>query len=312
MNSERFSRQSFLGEDGQAAIERCLVGLVGLGGGGSHIAQQLAHVGFLNYVIFDGDHADESNLNRLVIATEADVAVGRPKVEAARDRILGVRGTARIEAFDCRWQDRPEALRRCDLVFGCVDSFAERSELEASCRRYLIPYIDVGMDLHQAEDEPPVMGGQVILSMPDGPCMFCMGFLNEQKLGREAAQYGAAGDRPAGHLAKRRPGIHGCRHRRRSAHRLDPLAPRPGLSFLPRERQHSAAAHPHAVSRRRALRALPGRSDRGPGVQKPLSQHEQRLHRGSLEAAVQLRRTDCLHLQATELQTDFGQRMDKN
>lgn len=63
-------------------------------------------------------------------------------------------------------------MRRCDLIFGCVDSFAERAELEASCRRYLIPYLDIGMDVHQAGDEPPVMGGQVILSMPDGPCMF--------------------------------------------------------------------------------------------------------------------------------------------
>ena len=196
MISKRFSRQSFLGEDGQAAIERCLIGLVGLGGGGSHIVQQFAHVGFLNYTLFDGDHADESNLNRLVVATEADVAASRLKVEAARDRILAVRGTARIEAIAWRWQDRPEALRRCDLVFGCVDSFAQRSELEASCRQYLIPYIDIGMDLHQAGDEPPVMGGQVILSMPDGPCMFCMGFLDDEKLGARQANTVPPGDGP--------------------------------------------------------------------------------------------------------------------
>jgi len=55
MKSERFARQSFLGEARQAAIERCVVGLVGLGGAGSHIVQQLAHVGFLNYVLYDAD-----------------------------------------------------------------------------------------------------------------------------------------------------------------------------------------------------------------------------------------------------------------
>jgi molybdopterin-synthase adenylyltransferase len=196
VRDERFSRQSFLGEAGQAAIDRCVVGVAGLGGGGGHIVQQLAHVGFLNYVLYDGDVADESNLNRLVIATEADAANGTPKVEAARGRILAVRASARIEAFQCRWQDRPGPLRTCDLVFGCVDSFAERRELEAGCRRFLIPYIDVGMDLHQADDEPPVMGGQVFLSLPGGPCMFCLGFLTEEKLGREAARYGDAGGRP--------------------------------------------------------------------------------------------------------------------
>jgi hypothetical protein len=196
MTNERFSRQSFLGADGQAAIERAIIGIVGLGGGGGHIVQQCAHVGFLNYRLYDADGADESNLNRLVIATEDDAAAGTLKVELARQRILAIRSTANVELFPYRWQDNPEPLRGCDIVFGCVDSFAERRELEACCRRYLIPLIDIGMDLHQAGDEPPVMGGQVILSMPGGPCMFCLGFLTEEKLGREAQKYGAAGSRP--------------------------------------------------------------------------------------------------------------------
>jgi hypothetical protein len=196
VTSERFARQSFLGEAGQEAIDRCVIGLVGVGGGGGHITVQLAHVGFMNYVIYDADITEDSNLNRLVIATEADVAAGTPKVDAAKRRILGVRETASIEVYRWRWQEHPEPLRGCDLVFGCVDSFAERRELEACCRRYLIPYIDIGMDLHQSGDEPPVMGGQVILSMPGGPCMFCLGYLTQEKLGREAANYGAVGGRP--------------------------------------------------------------------------------------------------------------------
>ncbi len=196
MKSERFSRQSFLGVDSQAAIERAIIGIVGLGGGGGHIVQQCAHVGFLNYRLYDADPAEQSNLNRLVIATEADAVAGTPKVELARRRILAIRSTAKVETFLCRWQDQPEPLRGCDIVFGCVDSFAERRELEAGCRRYLLPLIDIGMDIHQAGDEAPVMGGQVILSMPGGPCMFCLGFLTEEKLGREAQKYGATGGRP--------------------------------------------------------------------------------------------------------------------
>ena len=196
MKSERFSRQTFLGEAGQDAIERCRVGLVGLGGGGSHIVQQLAHVGFLNYVLYDGDFTDESNLNRQVIASEADVAAKTLKIETARRRILEVRGTAQIETHECRWQTHPEPLRACDLVFGCVDTFSERRELESTCRRFLVPLIDIGMDIHQVRDEPPGMGGQVFLSMPGSPCMFCLDFLNEKNLGIEAAQYGAAGGRP--------------------------------------------------------------------------------------------------------------------
>jgi tRNA A37 threonylcarbamoyladenosine dehydratase len=41
MSVDRYSRQSFLGPDAEARIPRCTVGVVGLGGGGSHIVQQL-------------------------------------------------------------------------------------------------------------------------------------------------------------------------------------------------------------------------------------------------------------------------------
>ena len=46
MSVDRYSRQSFLGPDSEALISRCTIGVPGLGGGGSHVIQQLAHVGF--------------------------------------------------------------------------------------------------------------------------------------------------------------------------------------------------------------------------------------------------------------------------
>lgn len=191
-----FSRQSFLGEHAQERIEACVVGLAGLGGGGSHIAQQLAHIGFLNYVLFDADVIEPSNLNRLVGGTQKDVAQRRPKVEIARRVIRGVRPTARIETVQGVWQSHAELLRRCDIIFGCVDGFDQRRQLEAEARRYLIPLIDIGMDVFQVDGQPPAMAGQVILSMPGFPCMTCLGFLNERTLTREAAAYGAAGPQP--------------------------------------------------------------------------------------------------------------------
>lgn len=196
MSNDRFLRQSFLGECSQSAIENAVVGIVGLGGGGSHIAMQLPYVGFLNFRVYDPDVVTWSNLNRTMIADEADAAVQSPKVEVARRRILGIQSKASVQTYDCRWQDLPEPLRDCDMVFGCVDTFKGRQELEVCCRRYLIPYIDVGMDVHQVADEPPRMGGQVILSMPGELCMRCLGFLSDERLATEAALYGDAGGRP--------------------------------------------------------------------------------------------------------------------
>jgi molybdopterin-synthase adenylyltransferase len=194
--SDRFSRQSFLGPGAQAAFENCRVGILGLGGGGSHVVQQLAHIGFTNLVIFDPDVANDVNLNRLVGATEFDVCWHLPKVAIAARVVKAIRSDANVEVHQCRWQDEPLALRGCDIVFGCIDGFAERREAEACCRRFLIPFIDIGLDVHITEGEPPQMAGQVIASVPGGPCMTCLGFLTEQRLAQEAAQYGAAGPRP--------------------------------------------------------------------------------------------------------------------
>ncbi|HLP68328.1 MAG TPA: ThiF family adenylyltransferase [Rhizobium sp.] len=193
---DAFSRQSFLGPSSQAYIERCVIGVAGLGGGGSHITQQLAHLGFLKYVLFDQDVIEDSNLNRLIGGTQLDVEEKRPKVDIAKRTILGVRPNADVLAVQDVWQNRPEALKGCDIVFGCVDGFDQRRQLEATTRRYLIPLIDIGMDVHMPDEGAPAMAGQVILSMPGCTCMACMGFLNAQNLKREAEAYGDAGPRP--------------------------------------------------------------------------------------------------------------------
>jgi hypothetical protein len=193
---ERFSRQGFLGEDAQRIFDETRVGILGLGGGGSHVVQQLAYIGFKYFVIFDPDVVKDVNLNRLVGATEVDARWEVAKVAVADRMVHAIRADAVVDGHKHRWQEIPLRLRGCDLVFGCLDGFAERREAEACCRRFLIPYIDIGLDVHEAEGEPPQMAGQIILSIPGEPCMTCLGFLTEKKLAREAAAYGAAGPRP--------------------------------------------------------------------------------------------------------------------
>jgi hypothetical protein len=159
--------------------------------------QQLAHVGFQKFVFYDADHIEESNMNRLVGAVASDVRDRLLKVDVAERVVRGVCPSAAVQKHAVRWQNYPAALRSCDLVFGCVDAFAERAELESCTRRYLIPFIDIGMDVQPSvEGQPPRMAGQVILSMPGQPCMRCLQFLTDATLAREAARYGAAGPRP--------------------------------------------------------------------------------------------------------------------
>ena len=193
---QRYDRQSFLGRHAQAQIETVRIGVVGVGGGGSHVVQQALHLGFRNVVAFDGDTVEDTNLNRLVLATTADVEVCRLKVEVGRRAADALLSEHAFMGHAGPWEERPDLLTRCDLVVGCVDTFAGRRDLEAACRRALVPYIDIGIDVHRVGDEPPRLGGQIIASVPGGPCMHCLGYLTDEKLAREAEAYGAAGGRP--------------------------------------------------------------------------------------------------------------------
>ncbi len=191
----RLDRQSFLGEKSDSILRNSRAAIVGLGGGGSHIAQQLAHLGVGEFTLVDPDMVEDTNLNRLVGATQRDVNEGTAKSSVAARMVLGVNPRAKVRRETTQWQTCAVALRSCDVIFGCVDSIGERAQLEAAARRYLVPYIDIGMDVHKVNDESYI-GGQVALSVPGGPCLRCMGIVNEGALKLEAERYGAAGGRP--------------------------------------------------------------------------------------------------------------------
>jgi hypothetical protein len=109
--------------------------------------------------------------------------------------MLSVNPHMRIETFACNWQQQAQAIREADVIVSCVDSYAARQNVEATARRFLIPLVDIGMDVHVVDTRPHI-SGQVILSLPGGPCMRCLGFLNDKTLQQEAEKYGAAGGRP--------------------------------------------------------------------------------------------------------------------
>ena len=188
-------RQSFLGKDSASVLDGSRAAIVGLGGGGSHIAQQLGHLGVGEFVLIDPDVVENTNLNRLVGATQQDVTKCASKAVVAGRVIAGVNPLVRISIETVRWQMCAIALRSCDVIFGCVDSIAEREQLETAARRYLTPYIDIGMDVHRMAEGFSI-GGQVALSMRGGPCLRCMGIIDDRALELEAQAYGAAGGRP--------------------------------------------------------------------------------------------------------------------
>lgn len=188
-------RQSFLGANSDDVLANTTIGIIGLGGGGSHVAQQLAHVGIGRFVLIDPDTIEDTNLNRLVGGTLADVKRSTAKVEIAKRLIKDVRPDAKVKAVKAEWQTATDKLKRCDVILGGVDSVRAKNELDAFCRRFLIPYIDQGMDVH-GEAGKHLIAGQVILSCPGRACLQCFGLVTEAALTEEGRNYGAAGGKP--------------------------------------------------------------------------------------------------------------------
>jgi sulfur-carrier protein adenylyltransferase/sulfurtransferase len=121
-----YSRQILLkeiGPQGQAALARSRVLVVGAGGLGSPLLQYLAGagVGFLG--IIDADTLDASNLHRQPIYALADV--GRQKAALALAAVQRINPTVHVESHPVRLDanNALELIRGYDVVADCSDNF---------------------------------------------------------------------------------------------------------------------------------------------------------------------------------------------
>jgi ThiF family protein len=85
-----------------------------------------------------------------------------------------------------------EALKTADVIVGCLDNLHARADLQELSWRFLIPYVDVGVNIRAINDPEPdcphvSIGGNVLTLIPGGFCMWCCGFLSKEKLDAELA-----------------------------------------------------------------------------------------------------------------------------
>ena len=88
--------------------------------------------------------------------------------------------------------DAFEALKTADVIVGCLDNLHARADLQELSWRFLIPYVDVGVNIRAINDPEPdgprvSIGGNVLTLIPGGFCMWCCGFLSKEKLEAELA-----------------------------------------------------------------------------------------------------------------------------
>ena len=115
--------------------------VVGCGGLGGHIIDQLARIGVGFLRVVDGDVFEASNLNRQLLSSVP--LLGISKAKAAADHIARVNPDVAAEAVEeFLTKDNAAALiAGCDVVMDALDNIESRKLLSAACEQANIPYI---------------------------------------------------------------------------------------------------------------------------------------------------------------------------
>ena len=171
-HSDRYHRNILLfGEEGQRKLRSIAVTIVGVGGLGSLVVQQLALLGVGAVTPIDDEELDNTNRNRFAGARHDDPVPGSPKVHLVSRLVreinpdVAVRplqtGLVTPSAFD--------AVKSADWVFGCFDDDGPRFILNELCIAYGKPYVDLASDL----PGPGEYGGRVCVVREDTGCLVC-------------------------------------------------------------------------------------------------------------------------------------------
>ena len=141
---ERYARHLVLrevGGQGQQALKRARVLVVGAGGLGAPASLYLAAAGVGVVGLIDPDTVSLSNLQRQVLYATSDV--GAPKVERAARRLGALNPHVQVEAHALALDgDNADAvLAGWDLVLDGTDDFATRAAVNAACVRAGAPLV---------------------------------------------------------------------------------------------------------------------------------------------------------------------------
>ncbi len=175
-----------LGEAMNQDLSQLRVGIVGCGATGSATSLLLPRLGIRRVALFDKDPADKTNLNRLHFSRMRDVAEGRLKVDLIKRGIDDMELGVDVRVFRGWVNDHNfrDALKSCDIIFGCTDDNAGRLFLNRYAYFYSTPVIDMGLAIHVGDGNPPqvqAFDGRVTVLQPGTTCLLCRGVINVQR-----------------------------------------------------------------------------------------------------------------------------------
>ena len=115
--------------------------IVGCGGLGGHIIDQLARIGIGSLKVVDGDVFDESNLNRQLLSDITKLGISKAK--AAADHVACINPAVAVEAVNVFMsaENVQELIAGCDIVIDALDNIPARRILADACAKAKLPYV---------------------------------------------------------------------------------------------------------------------------------------------------------------------------
>lgn len=168
--SLRYNRQIVLRGfdfDGQEKLKAAKALIVGLGGLGCAAAPYLASAGVGQLTLLDFDTVSLSNLQRQIL--HRDSAIGRAKVDSARQQLSQINPHIRLDAINQQLDDAQltKLIGQQDVVLDCTDNVATREQLNRLCHASKTPLVS-GAAIR--------MEGQIAVFrwQQDEPCYRCI------------------------------------------------------------------------------------------------------------------------------------------
>lgn len=171
------------GKEGHKILGSLRVGIAGLGGVGSILAEYLARLGVGELILVDYDVVKEENLNRLVGVQRNEVGKAKIKYAARIARAASTAQSFKIRSFrgSVAEQTGLKNLLDADVIMNAADSAFARQVLDHVSYSYSIPVVDGGTVLVVAKDGKIIGKSQVGQAGPGQPCLECSGAYSQDE-----------------------------------------------------------------------------------------------------------------------------------
>ena len=186
-SSGMFDRQvRAFGVGGQALLRTLHIGVVGAGGTGSSVCEQLIRLGVGQITVIDPDVVAETNVSRIYGSSRA--RVGEPKVDSIARLAQTVGSGTQVVPLRARVTEESaaRALLSCDALFGCTDDHAGRGVLSRLAYWCLMPLFDTGVLISSQDGRITDITGRVTTVMPGTACLVCRGRIDPNRAREEA------------------------------------------------------------------------------------------------------------------------------